>query len=110
MRISDWSSDVCSSDLYFTGFRLLLDRAVERCLRGDHRIGIFLSGGYDSRAVAAAVQKHNVPLPAFTFGEPGSRDVRYAAMLAERLGFDHEVLTFEEPYLHRNCEIGRAHV
>src|SRR3546814_8253102 len=27
MRISDWSSDVCSSDLYFAGFVMLADNA-----------------------------------------------------------------------------------
>lgn len=88
---------------YFTEFSVLFDRAVERCMQGSHRIGIFLSGGYDSRAVSAAIRKHHLPIPAFTFGQPESRDVRYAAMLAERLGLAHYPLTDRGPYLYPHC-------
>lgn len=88
---------------YFTVYSTLLDRAVERCMKGSHRIGLFLSGGYDSRSVAASIRKHYLPLPAFTFGHPGSRDVRYAAMLAERIGLKHHALTEKSPYLYQNC-------
>ncbi|HXH11224.1 MAG TPA: asparagine synthase-related protein [Alphaproteobacteria bacterium] len=88
---------------YATVFATLLDRAVERCMQGSHRIGLFLSGGYDSRSVAASIRPYHLPLPAFTFGYAESRDVRYAAMLAERLGLDHYPLTDREPYLTRHC-------
>jgi asparagine synthase (glutamine-hydrolysing) len=88
---------------YFTVFGTLLDRAVERCMQGSQRIGLFLSGGYDSRSVAASIRQYHLPLPAFTFGYPESRDVRYAAMLAERVGLDHYPLTDREPYLTRHC-------
>ncbi len=88
---------------YFTVFGVLLDRAVERRMQGSHRIGIFLSGGYDSRSVAASIRKHHLPIPAFTFGYPQSRDVRYAAMLAERLGLEHYPLTGRGPYLYPHC-------
>jgi asparagine synthetase B (glutamine-hydrolysing) len=82
-----------------TSFAVLLDRAVERCMRGTKRIGLFLSGGYDSRSVAAAVRAEHLPLPAFTFGEPGSRDVRIAPLLAARLGLRHYYLQGTKPYL-----------
>jgi asparagine synthetase B (glutamine-hydrolysing) len=88
---------------YVTVFGTLLDRAVERCMSGSHRVGIFLSGGYDSRAVAASIRDHHLPIPAFTFGHSASRDVRFATMLAKRLGFDHYTLTSDEPYLRRYC-------
>jgi asparagine synthase (glutamine-hydrolysing) len=88
---------------YFTLFGTLLDRAVERCMEGSHRIGILLSGGYDSRSVAAAIRKHHLPIPAFTFGHAGSRDVRFAARLSERLGLDHAALTDRGPYLYSYC-------
>jgi asparagine synthase (glutamine-hydrolysing) len=88
---------------YVMRFGTLLDRAVERCMKGSRRIGLFLSGGYDSRSVAASIRRHHRPLPAFTFGHAESRDVRFAAMLAERLGFDHYPITDREPYLHRTC-------
>jgi len=88
---------------YASVFGILLDRAVERCMQGTKRKGIFLSGGYDSRSAAAAIRPHWRPLPAFTFGAPESRDVRFAAMLAERLGLVHHILTRRGPYLYRNC-------
>jgi asparagine synthetase B (glutamine-hydrolysing) len=88
---------------YATVFGTLLDRAVERCMAGSHRVGIFLSGGYDSRSVAASIRDHHLPIPAFTFGHPASRDVRFGAMLAKRLGFDHYTLTSDEPYLRHYC-------
>jgi asparagine synthase (glutamine-hydrolysing) len=88
---------------YFSVFGTLLDRAVERCMQGSRRIGILLSGGYDSRAVAASIRKHHLPISAFTFGRPESRDVRFATMLAERLGLDHVALTNPGAYLHPSC-------
>jgi asparagine synthase (glutamine-hydrolysing) len=88
---------------YFTLFATLLDRAVERCMRGTKRKGIFLSGGYDSRSVAASIRPHHRPIPAFTFGHRESRDVRYAAMLADRLGLRHFALTDTGPYLYSHC-------
>lgn len=86
-----------------TVFGVLFDRAVERRMAGTKRIGMFLSGGYDSRAVAAAIRPEHRPLPAFTFGVPESRDVRFAAMLASRLGLEHHWLDTQGPYLHANC-------
>ncbi|HEX5135436.1 MAG TPA: asparagine synthase-related protein [Planctomycetota bacterium] len=88
---------------YATRYAVLLDRAVERAMRGNHRIGIFLSGGYDSRAVAAAIRRHHLPIPAFTFGAPDSRDMRYAKMLSERLGFVHHGVPDPSPYLAPHC-------
>lgn len=88
---------------YVTLYGTLLDRAVERCMQGSRRKGIFLSGGYDSRAVAASIQPHHKPIPAFTFGHAESRDVRFAKMLADRLGLRHIALTDPGPYLYPNC-------
>ena len=85
---------------YVSVYHTLLDRAVERNMRGGKRIGMFLSGGYDSRAVAAAVRPHHLPIPTFTFGDPASRDIRYAAMLADRLGMGHQPLTGDAPHLY----------
>jgi len=88
---------------YFTMFGTLLDRAVERSMQGSKRFGIFLSGGYDSRSVAASIRSYHLPIAAFTFGDPQSRDVRFGSMLAQRLGLEHRVLTDSSPYLYPNC-------
>jgi asparagine synthase (glutamine-hydrolysing) len=99
----DEAARTLDQQTYFTNFATLLDRAVERCMRGSKRIGIFLSGGYDSRSVAASIRPHHLPIPAFTFGYPDSRDIRYATMLADRLGLDHHRITDKGPYLYPNC-------
>ncbi len=99
----DENAPTLDQQTYFTVCGTLLDRAVERCMRGSHRIGIFLSGGYDSRSVAASIRKHHQPIPAFTFGAPESRDVRFATLLSERLGLEHIPLTASEPYLYPHC-------
>lgn len=97
------SAPKLDQETYSTVFGTLLDRAVERCMQGSKRIGIFLSGGYDSRSVAASIRDYHLPIPAFTFGHAESRDVRFAGMLAQRLRLDHTALTERGPYLYSNC-------
>jgi asparagine synthase (glutamine-hydrolysing) len=59
----------------------LLKRSVEvRC--GDERIGVFLSGGLDSRAVAAAVPRTGQGPMFVTFGIPGCQDHEIARSVA----------------------------
>lgn len=99
----DEKAAVLDQKAYYTIFGSLLEKAVGRCLQGSHRIGLFLSGGYDSRCVAAAIPKSFRPLPTFTFGHPESRDVKYAQMLAARLRLEHEALSDAGPYLYANC-------
>ncbi len=100
----DESSPKLDQQTYAAVFGILLDRAVERCMRGTRRIGMFLSGGYDSRSVAAAIHRYRCPLPAFTFGLPESRDVRFAAMLSNHLGLEHHILNRQGAYLLKNCQ------
>jgi asparagine synthase (glutamine-hydrolysing) len=90
---------------YFTHYATLLDRAVERCMAKPRhaRVGIFLSGGYDSRAMAASIREQHLPIPAFTFGDAESRDIRYGSLLAARLGFEHYPVTSKGSYLYPNC-------
>src|SRR3546814_16280053 len=54
MRISDWSSDVCSSDLGFLGGRDLEDLGAQ-VRQVDHVAG---PGGLVARAVAGVLERH----------------------------------------------------
>jgi asparagine synthase (glutamine-hydrolysing) len=60
----------------------LLHRSVEERFRRVDRLGVFLSGGLDSRGLVAAAGKKAQGLPTLTYGHPESRDMRLAAKVA----------------------------
>ncbi len=76
-----------------------LDRAVQRRLMSDVPLGVFLSGGIDSSAIAALAAKH-VPtgqLNTFSIGfnEPSFDESGYAQFVAEKLGTRHRNETLD---------------
>ncbi|MEO7318582.1 MAG: asparagine synthase (glutamine-hydrolyzing), partial [Chthoniobacteraceae bacterium] len=82
--------------------RATLDRAVQRRLMTDVPLGVFLSGGIDSSAIAALAAKH-VPagqLNTFSIGfnEPSFDESAYARLVAEKLGTNHreEILDLDK--------------
>ena len=82
--------------------RATLERAVQRRLMADVPLGVFLSGGIDSSAIAALAAKH---LPAgelrtFSIGfhEASFDESSYARLVAQRLGTQHreEILDLDK--------------
>lgn len=72
--------------------RELLEAAVRKRLESEVPLGAFLSGGLDSTAVVAIMQRHLAePVRAFTIGfaEPRYDERAYAALAAARLGAQH---------------------
>ncbi len=69
-------------------WELLVD-AVRRVPAG--RIGSTLSGGLDSRAVAAAAREAHGAILTFTFGDPDAVDLERARLVARRLELPHLV-------------------
>ena len=79
--------------------RATLERAVQRRLMSDEPLGVFLSGGIDSSAIAALAAKH-VPagqLNTFSIGfnEASFDESGYAQFVAERLGTRHRNETLD---------------
>ncbi len=72
--------------------REILGRAVRRRLMADVPLGVFLSGGIDSAAVAALAKPHADGLRTFSIGftEPSFDESGFAARAAEFLGTQHE--------------------
>ncbi len=71
--------------------RHLLDAAVRRRLIADVPLGVFLSGGIDSSAIAALACRHVSRLQSFSIGftEPSFDELPYANQVAELIGTDH---------------------
>ncbi len=93
--------EASSLSAYVEGFAEKVHRAMQRATAEPGRIGIALSGGLDSRALLLAADHPDPPLLAYTFGQAGSRDVRYAAQLARIATVAHLHLTYEAGYLGR---------
>ena len=67
-------------------------KSVARRLAGKYRYGLGLSGGIDSRVIAAAMGTTASQVTAFTFGGKGCDEVRIAHTVAEKLGMEHRII------------------
>ena len=85
---------------YLQEFENLFLDAVRLHLQADVPVGILLSGGLDSSAVAAAVNEvHNASVHSFSvaFCDSPSTDERgYARQVAEHIGTDHHDIEIDE--------------
>jgi asparagine synthase (glutamine-hydrolysing) len=76
--------------------RTLLDRAVQSTLTSDVPVGVFLSGGLDSTAVAALARRAIGPslnTLSLGFDTPAFDESRHAAAAARALGTRHHTVT-----------------
>ena len=85
-----------SSSYYVQSYRGLLEQAVSSHLMSDVPVGVFLSGGLDSSAVAALMTKiRRAPIETFSVGyrEQSYSELPYARTVAKHLNsIHHEVL------------------
>lgn len=103
-RLEPVRSDIPSDEGIAWGeeLRELLDRAVKRRLMADVPLGIFLSGGIDSSAVAALAARHIAAsdLKTFSMGftDPSFDELSYARQMAQHIGSTHyeEILDIEK--------------
>jgi asparagine synthetase B (glutamine-hydrolysing) len=88
-----------SDDDYADRVARSLQAAVANSLRPDRRYGVMLSGGLDSRWIAALVAGLRPDSIAFTFGDDASDDIRIAAQVCRTLGLEHRRLALSPTYL-----------
>ena len=81
-----------SQDELVEGLVSSFRKSVARRLTGNHRYGIGLSGGLDSRAIAVAMGDSASRVTAFTFGVRGCDEARIAHTIAEKLGMKHHII------------------
>jgi len=67
-------------------------KSVARRLTGNHRYGLGLSGGLDSRSIAVALGDNASQVTALTFGGRDCDEIRIARTVAEKLGMEHHII------------------
>jgi asparagine synthase (glutamine-hydrolysing) len=87
---------------YIEGYKGLLEDAVTSHLMSDVPVGVFLSGGLDSSAIAALMTKiRGDAIETFSVGykEPSFSELPYARTVAEHIGSKHhEVIVSSEEF------------
>jgi len=69
----------------------LLRQSVQVRTQGEHRVGVYLSGGLDSRTLLGLASQIRPPVVSLTYGVPTSRDVHYAKRIARQVGSPHHL-------------------
>jgi len=95
-------SEPRDTDYYVSAYRELLEGAVNSHLMSDVPLGVFLSGGVDSSAVAALMTKiRREPIETFSVGytEHAYSELPYARTVAEHIhSSHHEVLVSRQDF------------
>lgn len=81
-----------------------LKQALRRRLHGADKILLPLSGGLDSRTLAGLLHDSGFSgeVLAYSYGQAGSRDVRYARAIAKRLGYRHVTIPTPDDFVTRH--------
>ncbi|MHB8084680.1 MAG: asparagine synthetase B family protein [Dehalococcoidia bacterium] len=93
-----------SDSYYVEALSEAFKKAVSRRTQGNHRYGILLSGGIDSRTVFNADIKNKIKV-AFTQAESENREVRIARRVAAGKGCRHVFLKRDLDHYFRNADM-----
>jgi asparagine synthase (glutamine-hydrolysing) len=80
--------------------------AFERQMSDDLSVGLFLSGGLDSRQLAGAMPARGDKFHTFSRGPAQSWDIKFAKMVAEQVGSRHHTLDLQPGFLAQMADRG----
>ncbi len=83
-----------------------LSQAVNRVMDLGVPVGVPLSGGLDSRTIAASIAPAHRPFDAFSFGFPWSDDILRSRQVAKRLRARHHIVPSSPSYLPQWAPVG----
>jgi len=69
--------------------RMRFNSAVNKCFRGDYKVGISLSGGLDTRAILSAIDKNRLPIYAYTYLLPENPDAAICKEILKYVNLNH---------------------
>jgi asparagine synthase (glutamine-hydrolysing) len=89
------------SDSHFRELQRTLSKILPRYFSGDERLGMALTGGFDTRLILACHAATPGSLPCYTFGSMyrESHDVRVAREIAKLCQQPYEVITVGQEFL-----------
>jgi asparagine synthase (glutamine-hydrolysing) len=93
--------DTISPREFLEGFSERLTTAVSRSIRGWTKVGVSLTGGFDSRMIMASLDAAPGDIPCYTFGSMyrTTGDVAVARQVAAACGQPHHVLELGREFL-----------
>src|SRR5260221_2729708 len=100
----EWETqEALEPEPYFQGIQDVFSRNLPRYFLGPERIGMSLTGGFDTRAIIAWRQPAPRTLPCYTFGGMfrDCRDVVVARQVAALCEQQHEVIRLDRDFLSR---------
>jgi asparagine synthase (glutamine-hydrolysing) len=85
-------------------FGRLMEKAIWRAVKDRDELGIFLSGGLDSRIITAFATRTNKEITTFTFGTKNCPQQKIAKRLAQRLGVENVFYEIPSDSIAKNAE------
>jgi len=95
---------VQSYESYLKVFKKLAAKAVERRVQDKEKVGVFLSGGLDSRIVAGFASQTGKEIVTFTFGARDCIQKRIAEAISQRLGVKNVFYEIPSDFIARYSE------
>jgi len=75
-----------------------LSGSLRRSLGREGKVWISLTGGMDSRMLAALADYSRIPFKTYCHGPVDSRDVRIAAQISKKMGWEHEYFALPDDW------------